>query len=107
MRSMRRCSEISEQAYAACSGVFLVEDIEGRQADVRDFLLGEDYRRSFMSRYVACRTVEADAPLASDTTPATPNAAVTTFLRQFTLEVFLERDIACGLWIGPDLGPKQ
>src|SRR5262249_17857853 len=44
----------SSNPYAAYSGVFLFEDIEGRQANVRDFPLGEDYRRSFMRRYIAC-----------------------------------------------------
>jgi hypothetical protein len=31
---------VGSNPYGASSGVFLVEDIEGRQADVRDFLLG-------------------------------------------------------------------
>jgi hypothetical protein len=39
-----------------CSSVFLVEDIESRQADVRDFLLGEDYRRGVLRRYISSRT---------------------------------------------------
>jgi hypothetical protein len=51
--------------------------------------------------------VEADAPLASDNAPATPNAAVTAFLRRITLEVCFERDIASGLQIRPDYAPKQ
>ena len=38
------------------SGVFLVEDIESRQADVRDFLLSEDYRCGVLLRYIASRT---------------------------------------------------
>jgi hypothetical protein len=36
--------------YAACSGHFLVEDKESRQADVRDFLLSEDYRCGVLRR---------------------------------------------------------
>jgi hypothetical protein len=36
--------------YATCSGHFLVEDKESRQADVRDFLLSEDYRRGVLRR---------------------------------------------------------
>jgi hypothetical protein len=36
--------------YATCSGHFLVEDKEGRQANVRDFLLSEDYRCGVLRR---------------------------------------------------------
>jgi hypothetical protein len=36
--------------YAAGSGHFLVEDKESRQADVRDFLLSEDYRCGVLRR---------------------------------------------------------
>jgi hypothetical protein len=36
---------------------------------------------------------EADAPLASDKAPATPNAAVTVFLRRFVLEIWFARGI--------------
>jgi hypothetical protein len=36
-----------------CSSVFLVEDIEGRQTDVRDFLLSKEYRCGVLSRYIA------------------------------------------------------
>jgi hypothetical protein len=39
-----------------CSSVFLVEDIESRQADVRDFLLSEDNRCGVLRRYIANRT---------------------------------------------------
>ena len=41
--------------YAACSGHFLVEDKESRQADVRDFLLSEDYRCGVLRRNTAGR----------------------------------------------------
>lgn len=41
--------------YAACSGHFLLEDKESRQADVRDFLLSEDYRCSVLRRNTAGR----------------------------------------------------
>jgi hypothetical protein len=36
-----------------CCSVFLVEDIESRQADVRDFLLSEEYRCGVLRRYIA------------------------------------------------------
>jgi hypothetical protein len=49
-------SPVGSNPDAPCSGAFLVEEIEGRQADVRDFLLGEDYRRSFLCWLVACRS---------------------------------------------------
>src|SRR5260370_37305350 len=40
-----------------CSSVFIVEDIESRQADVRDFFLTEsNYRRRALRRCIACRT---------------------------------------------------
>ena len=39
--------------YAACSGHFLVEDKESRQADVRDFLLSEYYRCGVLRRPTA------------------------------------------------------
>ena len=42
-----------------CSGVFLLEDIESRQADVRDFLLSEDYRCGVLRRYMASRAKAA------------------------------------------------
>jgi hypothetical protein len=35
-----------------CSSVFFVEDIESRQADVRDFLLSEDYRSGVLRRTI-------------------------------------------------------
>jgi hypothetical protein len=41
--------------YATCSGHFLVEDKEGRQANVRDFLLSEDYRCGVLRRNTAGR----------------------------------------------------
>jgi hypothetical protein len=41
--------------YATCSGHFLVEDKESRQADVRDFLLSEDYRCGVLRRDTAGR----------------------------------------------------
>ena len=40
-----------------CSGVFVVEDIESRQADIRDFFLTEsNYRCRVLRRCIACRT---------------------------------------------------
>jgi hypothetical protein len=40
-----------------CFGVFFVEDIESRQADIRDFFLTEsNCRRGFFYRFIACRT---------------------------------------------------
>ena len=40
-----------------CSGVFIVEDIESRQADVRDFFLTEsNYRCRVLRRCIACWT---------------------------------------------------
>jgi hypothetical protein len=39
-----------------CSGAFLVEDIESRQADVRDFLLSEDYASGVLRRGIADRS---------------------------------------------------
>jgi len=40
-----------------CSGGFLVEDIESRQTDVRDFFLTEsNYRCGVLRRYILCRT---------------------------------------------------
>ena len=40
-----------------CSSVFIVEDIESRQADVRDFFLTEsNYRCRVLRRCIACRT---------------------------------------------------
>ena len=41
--------------YAACSSHFPVEDKESRQADVRDFLLSEDYRCGVLRRNTAGR----------------------------------------------------
>jgi hypothetical protein len=45
----------SSNPHAACSGHFLVEDKESRQADVRDFLLTEDYRCGVLRRDTAGR----------------------------------------------------
>jgi hypothetical protein len=43
--------------YAVCSDVFLVEDMESRQADVRDFFLIEsNYRCGVLRRYIASWT---------------------------------------------------
>src|SRR4029077_14725841 len=39
-----------------CSGAFLVEDIEIRQADVRDCLLSEDYASGVLRRGIADRS---------------------------------------------------
>jgi hypothetical protein len=40
-----------------CFGVFIVEDIEGRQADIRNFFLIEsNYRCGSLRRCIACRT---------------------------------------------------
>jgi len=40
-----------------CSGVFIVEDIESRETDVRDFFLTErNYRCRVLRRCIACRT---------------------------------------------------
>jgi hypothetical protein len=77
--------------YAACSGHFLVEDKESRQADVRDFLLSEDYRCGGVA--IPPVAIEADAPPTSDKAPATPNA-VTALLRPFALEIGFECDIS-------------
>jgi hypothetical protein len=41
--------------YAACSGRFLAEDKESRQANVGYFLLGEDYRCGVLRRCTAGR----------------------------------------------------
>jgi hypothetical protein len=64
---------VCSNPYATYSSVFLVEDIEGRQADVRDFLLGEDYRRDF--HVLVCRVSEQlkrmrRSPATSPTTSA-------------------------------------
>jgi hypothetical protein len=86
--------------YAACSGHFLVENKESRQADVRDFLLSEDYRCGVLPF-----AIDADAPPGGDNAPATPNA-VTALLRPFALEIGFERDIR-DLPVGPEPRPKS
>ena len=105
--SMAAPSASGSKPYAACSGIFLIEDIEGRQADVRYFLLSEDHRCGVLRRLSLAELIEADAPPASDKAPATPNA-VTTLPRPLPFEVCFERDIvATSLWlISPELGPK-
>jgi hypothetical protein len=47
--------------------------------------------------------IEADAPLASDNAPATPNA-VTALLRPFALEIGFECDISDLSGLTPNLG---
>ena len=84
-------SESGSNPYATCSGHFLVEDKESRQADVRDFLLSEDYRCGGVA--IPPVAIEADAPPTSDKAPATPNA-VTALLRPFALEIGFECDIS-------------
>ena len=95
MASPVAAPSVSEQQYryAACTGHFLVEDKESRQADVRDFLLSEDYRCGVLRRNNQPVSIEADAPPGSDNAPATPNA-VTTLLRPFALEIGFECDIS-------------
>jgi hypothetical protein len=71
-----------------CSDVFLVEDIECRQADVRDFLLTES---NYGTRFCVCDgtfavgdIADAPPPIAKDI-PAAPNAGKAIF-RRFRFE---------------------
>ena len=73
------------------SGVFLIKDIKGRQADVGNFLIGE---KDFLIRLCEVGRVLADAslieahapPAIERDTPAKPNAGKAFLLRRLLFE---------------------